>query len=95
MLSSHNIEETATFLANREGKTVGKLVAMKLLTSSEIEVVFPDREMLLKAAEVLGRHDGVSLCDALAVCIMRERGIRRIASFDSDFDRFPGIRRLH
>ncbi|MFH1200001.1 MAG: PIN domain-containing protein [Candidatus Micrarchaeota archaeon] len=94
VLTSHNIEETATFLSRREGKAKAREIAAKLLTSSEAQVVFPDRELLLKATEVLGSRDGLSLCDALAVVVMRELGIRKIASFDSDFDRFPGILRL-
>ncbi|MGH2751243.1 MAG: type II toxin-antitoxin system VapC family toxin [Actinomycetota bacterium] len=36
----------------------------------------------------------LSARDALHVAVMRAHEIRRILSFDSHFDRFPGIERL-
>lgn len=42
---------------------------------------------------VLGRY-GVSARDALHVAVMRANQITRIVSFDTGFDRVPGIERL-
>lgn len=42
---------------------------------------------------VLGRY-GVSARDAIHVAVMRANKIGRIVSFDSGFDRIPGIERL-
>jgi predicted nucleic acid-binding protein len=42
---------------------------------------------------VLGRY-GVSARDALHLAVMRANGIRRILSFDADFDRYPGVERV-
>jgi hypothetical protein len=42
---------------------------------------------------VLGRY-GVSARDAIHVAVMRANEIDRIVSFDSGFDRIPGIERL-
>ncbi|MFH1106801.1 MAG: PIN domain-containing protein [Candidatus Micrarchaeota archaeon] len=95
VLSSHNVEETATFFQNREGGKKAREIAMQLMQSREMEIIFPDREKIIEAIGVMGKNDGLSLCDSLAVCIMHEKRIRKIASFDADFDRFPGIVRLH
>ncbi len=42
---------------------------------------------------VLGRY-GLSARDAIHVATMRSHEIRRILSFDTAFDRFPGIERI-
>lgn len=42
---------------------------------------------------VLGQYD-LSARDALHLAVMRTHGIGRILSFDTDFDRFPGIERV-
>lgn len=94
VMTSHNVEESVTFVAKRGSAEQAKNLALKLLFASDIDIVFPDRETLKSAAEVLGRRGGLSMCDALAIVIMQEMGIRTIASFDSDFDRFQGLRRL-
>jgi predicted nucleic acid-binding protein len=38
--------------------------------------------------------DGLSARDALHVAVMRKHGVDAILSFDQDFDRVPGVRRL-
>jgi len=42
------------------------------------------------------RYDGVLLVpDCVSVTLMDRREIREIVSFDADFDRVGGIRRIH
>jgi predicted nucleic acid-binding protein len=41
-------------------------------------------------------YDGsISLADAASVEIMKKHGIKRILSFDRDFDKIPEIDRIH
>ncbi len=47
-----------------------------------------------QASQVLLAYDGLSSRDALHVAIMKRHGVDRIMSFDSGFDRVPGIERL-
>lgn len=60
------------------------------------EVVFVERRQWEAALDLVLSRDGrVSMADASAVVLMRESGLRRIASFDEGFDGFGGIVRLH
>lgn len=46
------------------------------------------------ARDVLLGESGLSSRDALHVAIMKRHGVRRILTFDTAFDRAPGIERL-
>jgi predicted nucleic acid-binding protein len=47
------------------------------------------------ARDLLTRIHGLSARDAVHAAVMLNRGVERIATFDSGFDRVPGIRRHH
>lgn len=60
------------------------------------EIVFVDEAVLSAAMARWLTHDArLSVSDAVSVEVMVRRGIARIASFDSDFDRIRGIERIH
>ncbi len=61
-----------------------------------VDEVYPiEKRDVLRAAEIVQGASQLSARDALHVAIMERFGIRRIISFDSDFDRWPGLIRLH
>ena len=47
------------------------------------------------ACELLGAVPGISARDALHAGVMRNNDVESIATFDEDFDRIGGIRRIH
>ncbi len=54
--------------------------------------VFPvERQDVLRAAEIIQHPAQLSARDALHVAIMERHGVRSILTFDSDFDRWPGL----
>lgn len=53
-----------------------------------------DRAVAERAKEVVLGHRRLSARDAVHLAVMEHHGIERILSFDSGFDRFPGIKRL-
>ena len=60
------------------------------------EVVFVDKEILESSLEIYLKFDGtLSLTDAISVHVMRRKGIKEIASFDSDFDKVKDLIRVH
>lgn len=58
------------------------------------EVLPVDRAAAERAKEIVMGHRQISARDALHLAIMQQHGIKRILSFDSGFDGFPGITRL-
>ena len=66
------------------------------LTLDIVDEVFPiEKTDVLRASEITHNPAALSARDAVHVAIMERHGIRSILSFDSDFDRWPGLRRLH
>jgi uncharacterized protein len=60
-----------------------------------VDQVLPTDAVVAERAKeiVLGQGD-VSARDALHLAVMEQHSIERILSFDSGFDRFPGVSRL-
>ena len=58
------------------------------------EVLPVDRATAERAKQIVMGRPHMSARDALHLAIMEQHGIKRILSFDSGFDGFPGITRL-
>ena len=54
-----------------------------------------DKADVLRASEIVQQPAELSARDAIHVAVMERRGVRSVMSFDSDFDRWPGLTRLH
>lgn len=50
---------------------------------------------VLRASEIVQNRAATSARDAVHISVMERHGIRSILSFDSDFDRWPGLERIH
>jgi predicted nucleic acid-binding protein len=60
-----------------------------------VDEVWPvDRRGVERAKAIVLERGPVSARDALHVALMEQNGVRRIASFDTGFDRVPGLERL-
>ena len=71
------------------------LPAMRL-TLDVVDEVFPvEKADVLRASEIVQNPASLSARDSIHVAIMERNGIRSVLSFDSDFDRWPGLVRLH
>jgi len=65
------------------------------LTLDLVDNVLPiHRDDVLRAAEIAESRDWISSRDALHVAVMERYKIESIFTFDADFDRWPGIRRV-
>lgn len=61
-----------------------------------VDEVFPmEKGDVLRANEILQGPEGLSARDALHLAVMERYRVGHILSFDTDFDRWPGITRLH
>jgi predicted nucleic acid-binding protein len=59
------------------------------------EVFAVEKADVLRAAEIAQNLASFSARDALHIAVMERRGIESILSFDADFDRWPGLHRIH
>ena len=54
----------------------------------------PEKSICLRSLDIYADHPGVDFEDALAVALMEAAGVADIYSYDTDFNRFPSVRRL-
>jgi len=50
---------------------------------------------VLRAGEIAENRPLMSARDAVHIAVMERHEIRSIVSFDGDFDRWPGLKRIH
>jgi hypothetical protein len=66
------------------------------VTLNIVDDVFPiEKTDVMRASEIVQERALLSARDAVHVAIMERHGIRSILSFDADFDRWPGLKRIH
>ena len=66
------------------------------LTLDIVDEVIPmEKAEGLRAAEIAQNRALMSARDAVHIAVMERHGIRSILSFDADFDRWPGLTRIH
>jgi len=62
---------------------------------SVVDEVFPvTLDVVERAKEILSGRFGLSARDAVHLAAMGQADVRRIMSFDTGFDRYPGVERL-
>jgi predicted nucleic acid-binding protein len=59
------------------------------------EVFAIEKADVLRAAEITEHRDKFSARDALHIATMQRMKVKSILTFDSDFDRWPGLTRIH
>jgi predicted nucleic acid-binding protein len=67
-------------------------VAVESVLNSQIQIVVIP-EILVATAAALSQQIGLLSNDALIVAVMQARGLTKLASHDTDFDRVPGLTR--
>jgi hypothetical protein len=65
-------------------------------TLNIVDEVLPiEKAQVLRAAEITQHRAKLSARDAVHIAVMERYEIRSILSFDTDFDRWPGLERIH
>jgi len=63
--------------------------------SGIVDEIFPiEQQDILMAKDIMLGHDRLSARDAIHIAVLTHHGISQIFSFDSGFDRYPGISRI-
>ena len=66
------------------------------VTLKIVDEVLPiEKADVLRAGEICQTRALMSARDALHIAVMERHGVRSILSFDGDFDRWPGLQRIH
>ena len=86
--------EIVTYLRRKVGSRLSIEVARALLDSEHVKIEHVDERIFNAAYHVFERYSELSFTDAVTVVTMLDRGVKRIFSFDSGFDRVKGIERL-
>ena len=92
--NDHVLDETITYLKKNAGRQVAFENGRRMLDNKGLTIEFASRIQVENALDVVGRIDGLSFCDALSVVMMRDLEIKKLYSFDSDFDRIKGLHRI-
>lgn len=66
------------------------------VTLDIVDDVMPIEKVdVMRAGEITQHRLRMSARDAVHIAVMERHGIRSILSFDADFDRWPGLQRIH
>jgi predicted nucleic acid-binding protein len=69
--------------------------ALKAILDIVDDVFAIEKADVLRAAEIAQHREKFSARDALHIATMQRMKVKSILSFDSDFDRWPGLTRIH
>ena len=76
------------------GRKEAIVPAFQLLAGIADQVFGIDKADVFRAGEIVQSPAGLSARDAVHVAIMERHGVQSILTFDSNFDRWPGIKRI-
>ena len=91
--STAHISEIANIIEAKSGIDVAIKVVETILSKQNIVVYSVDQYDYLESIDIARAHN-IGLNDALALVYMKRLGITEIYSFDKDFDKIPGIKRI-
>ena len=69
--------------------------AIEALLGTVDDVFAIEKRDAMRAAEIVRNRSVLSARDAVHVAVMERYRIPSILSFDADFDRWPGLKRIH
>jgi predicted nucleic acid-binding protein len=69
--------------------------ALRAILDIVDDVFAIEKADVLRAAEIAQHREKFSARDAIHIATMQRMKVKSILSFDSDFDRWPGLTRIH
>jgi predicted nucleic acid-binding protein len=69
--------------------------AFRVILDVVDDVLAIEKRDVLRAGEIGQNRALLSARDAVHIAVMERHGIESILSFDADFDRWPGLKRIH
>lgn len=94
-ISDYVFDELFTFLRARAfSETLMIGIGNKLLADEDIKLLQINTDIFLQSWDLFKKISGLSFTDCTTVILVKQYGIKRIASFDSDFDRISFLERM-
>jgi len=94
LISELIMSESITMVGSFDGGKAGKILYEYFQDNCRIE--FINEDMMEKSMDTFLKYDGsISLADASSIEVMKKHGVKKIISFDSDFDKIQEIDRIH
>jgi predicted nucleic acid-binding protein len=81
------------YAAINRREAIGPAVKTTLEVVDDVFAI--EKADVLRAAEIVQNRALLTARVAVHIAIMERRGIESIMSFDADFDRWPGLKRIH
>jgi predicted nucleic acid-binding protein len=69
--------------------------ALQLILDIADDILPIEKADVLRAGEIVRNRESFSARDSVHIAVMERHRIGSILSFDADFDRWPGIKRIH
>ena len=69
--------------------------ALQLTLEIADDVFAIEQRDVMRAAEIVQNPAQLSARDAIHIAVIERHGVRSIFTFDADFDRWPGLKRVH
>lgn len=94
LISDLIIVESVSIFGKRSGGKAGEQLYNYF--TDNCNIIHLDEKVIRGGMSEFLKYDGtLSVSDAVSVFIMKKKGIDRIVSFDSDFDKVDGIMRVY
>jgi len=85
------LSEFITYASAKDGNKAAYGIGVKLLRSN-LEIIHAGADDFALALENIRKFPKISMCDAISATVMKRMGMKKILSFDSDFDRLDFVR---
>ena len=87
------LSEISNILEARTSRKFSREIMESMLLNENIEIIEVSKELYAAALELAKIYD-ISINDCIAIEVMKINNIKEIYSFDSDFDKADGIKRI-
>jgi len=96
VISDLVVSESVTGVGARLGQRAGREVFYNLVHDPSVRTVYLNRRLMEMSLQTYVKYGArLSFADSVSVRIMYDMAIKKIVSFDSDFDTVEGIERVH
>lgn len=88
-----HLSEISNILESRSSNKIAREIIESILFNENVQITEVNKELYNISLEMAKIHD-IGINDCVALTVMQANGIKEIYSFDADFDKIEGIKRV-